>query len=206
MKTEEEFKKEFGEKLSRIRKQSNLTQLQLAEALNYSDKAVSKWERGESLPDTYTLIRIAQVLGVDPSCFLQDEVETIKLKRRHPTAYFVPAISSVGILFIASVMFLVLKLTPVTAIYAPYIYLLALPIMFIELVVFSFIWWKNPARLVVLSCLIWSVGGVAYGLVQLLTDLYDFKYIFICCAILQAICIITFIFVGFIKRQKKHNR
>ena len=42
-----------------LRTGAGLTQLQLAEILNYSDKAVSKWERGESVPDIFMLKRIA---------------------------------------------------------------------------------------------------------------------------------------------------
>ena len=41
--------------LADCRRAAGLTQLQLAEKLNYSDKAVSKWERGESLPDVAVL-------------------------------------------------------------------------------------------------------------------------------------------------------
>lgn len=211
MESEEQFKKTFGERLSKARRHCGLTQLQLAEALNYSDKAVSKWERGESVPDTYNVLRIAEVLNVSPSfLFGKDEKEisedTVTFKKKsHPTALFVPIISSVSVFFIASVLFLIFKLFPATSSFAPNIYLVALPVMFIELVVFSFVWWKHPAQFICISCLIWSVGGTAYGLVKLFTQLYNFKYIFICCAMLQAICILVFLFVQIIKKNKHHQ-
>ena len=41
-----------------------MTQIELAEILNYSDKAVSKWERGESVPDISVLKQIADIFGV----------------------------------------------------------------------------------------------------------------------------------------------
>ena len=41
-----------------------LTQIELAEKINYSDKAVSKWERGESIPDVSVLLALAQLFGV----------------------------------------------------------------------------------------------------------------------------------------------
>lgn len=210
MESEEQFKKNFGEKLGEARRNSGYTQLKLAEKLNYTDKAVSKWERGESIPDTYTVLKIAELLDVSPSYFFgmndssdSDSKVGKKKKRSHPVALFVPIIASATVFFIASVLFLVFKLFTVTAPYAPYVYLIALTAMFIELVVFSFIWWSRPAQFTCLSCLIWSVGGTAYGLVKLFTQLYDFKYIFICCAILQAICIIVFIFVKFIIKNRK---
>ena len=52
---EEQFKALVAKNLANYRKINNLTQLDLAEKLSYSDKAISKWERGESLPDLYTL-------------------------------------------------------------------------------------------------------------------------------------------------------
>ena len=60
----EELKSRLGRNIAAYRKQENWTQAGLAERLNYSDKAVSKWERGESLPDVMTLIQLAGVFGV----------------------------------------------------------------------------------------------------------------------------------------------
>jgi len=50
--------------LTKYRKAYGLTQAELAEKLNYSDKAVSKWERGESVPDLYVLKQIADFYSV----------------------------------------------------------------------------------------------------------------------------------------------
>lgn len=50
--------------LVNCRKSSDMTQLQVAEKLNYSDKAVSKWERGESLPDISVLVALAKLYDV----------------------------------------------------------------------------------------------------------------------------------------------
>ena len=50
-----DLKENFAKNLCEYRKMFKLTQAELAEKLNYSDKAVSKWERGESLPDVVTL-------------------------------------------------------------------------------------------------------------------------------------------------------
>ena len=45
--------------LSDLRKRNGLTQAELAEKLNYSDKAVSKWEKGESLPGVEVLYKLS---------------------------------------------------------------------------------------------------------------------------------------------------
>ena len=47
-----------------LRKKNNITQAELAQRLNYTDKAVSKWERGESLPDVAVLKQIADIFSV----------------------------------------------------------------------------------------------------------------------------------------------
>ena len=61
----EELKSRVGANIARLRKDRGLTQAELAERINYSDKAVSKWERAESLPDVLTLISLAEQLGTD---------------------------------------------------------------------------------------------------------------------------------------------
>lgn len=206
---EDEIKKLFGERLTESRKRCGITQLNLAEKLNYSDKAVSKWERGESLPDVFTIMKIAEALGVTMSYLLGEEElpkapdRIVNEKRsKRSISVFVPLVSAVGIYFIASVLFLVFKQIPSVAPYADYSFLFALPVMFITLSVFSFIWWHNVSQFVCLSMLIWSVYVSIYTAVDLFADLPDFKYIFISCTILQIICIIVFAFVHF----KKKNR
>ena len=54
----------MGETISALRKEKGMTQLELAEKLHITDKAVSKWERNLSCPDTATLPRLAEILGV----------------------------------------------------------------------------------------------------------------------------------------------
>ena len=53
-----------GKNLTRLRKMANMTQLDLAEKLNYSDKSVSKWEQGTALPSTENLIHLSELYGV----------------------------------------------------------------------------------------------------------------------------------------------
>lgn len=57
-------KEKFGEFVSKLRKEQGMTQKELAEKLFVSDKAVSKWERGQSLPDITMLNPLAEALGV----------------------------------------------------------------------------------------------------------------------------------------------
>ena len=62
----------LGKNIAAFRKQCGLTQAGLAEKLNYSDKAVSKWERGESVPDVLTLMQLSELFGVSVDSLLSD--------------------------------------------------------------------------------------------------------------------------------------
>ena len=57
-------KERTGQLITELRKEKGLTQKQLAEALNVTDKAVSKWERGLSFPDISMLEPISQILDI----------------------------------------------------------------------------------------------------------------------------------------------
>ena len=56
--------KTFGEMISSLRKEKNMTQNDLAEKMNVTDKAVSKWERNLSCPDVNSIPKLAEILGV----------------------------------------------------------------------------------------------------------------------------------------------
>ena len=72
---DEKLKSALGANIVSYRKRSGLTQARLAEKLNYSDKAVSKWERGESMPDVLTLVQLAEVFETTVDELLRDPNE-----------------------------------------------------------------------------------------------------------------------------------
>jgi uncharacterized protein YjbI with pentapeptide repeats len=71
--------KMIGNKIAEARKKLNISQAQLAESLFISAQAVGKWERGESMPDITTLIRLAEILGVDLNYFSENFQSTAAL-------------------------------------------------------------------------------------------------------------------------------
>lgn len=68
----EKLKTQIGTNIALYRKRAGLTQAGLAEKLNYSDKAVSKWERGESIPDVLILIQLAEQFEINVGELLED--------------------------------------------------------------------------------------------------------------------------------------
>lgn len=70
---DERYKADHSKKHTELRKAHKFTQAELAERLNYSDKAVSKWERAESIPDVMMLQQIASMFGVTVDYLLTSE-------------------------------------------------------------------------------------------------------------------------------------
>ena len=68
----------IGERISELRKQQNISQGQLAKALDVSRQAVSKWENDQTAPDTINLIRLADILGTDTEYLATGVHSTIK--------------------------------------------------------------------------------------------------------------------------------
>ena len=67
----------IGKFIAECRKKLNLTQMQLAEKLNITDRAISKWETGKSLPDSSIMLELCDVLGISVNDLLCGEVVTM---------------------------------------------------------------------------------------------------------------------------------
>ena len=63
----------IGKFIAACRKQVNLTQLQLADKLGITDKAISKWERGIAMPDTSIMLQLCDILGISVNELLSGE-------------------------------------------------------------------------------------------------------------------------------------
>lgn len=211
--SEIEFRDNFGKSLSEIRKKKNITQQQLAESINYSDKSVSKWERGESTPDLYTIYTICDKLEITPNHLLGVESKdvnaeyinknVVREKKEKIISIFVPAITAVSILFICCILYFILKSIPSKATIAPSTFSLIIPVMFIVLLVLSFAFWKSKAQFICLSGLIWSVGWTVHVLfLNQFTSSVDL-YILISCFLLQVITILVFAFIHMLRKTSE---
>lgn len=69
---DEKLRAQLGANIASYRKRARMTQAALAEKINFSDKAVSKWERGESIPDLPTIVQLAEVFDVTVNDLLVD--------------------------------------------------------------------------------------------------------------------------------------
>ena len=171
--TEEEIRKNFGENLLRLRKYNKMSQQELAEQLAYSDKAISKWELGDNIPDIFTLEKIAKLFNVTvdelikPNIRLSKKVVTMKKK------IMITSISSGGGILAGFIGLLVLSIVKekggisndVLQKFIFCCYPLAILIASVVLIVFTCIWFDNIWRFLAISTFIWS--GAFIGMIWL---------------------------------------
>ena len=152
--TATKIRENFSRNLTFYRKAANKTQLELANELNYSDKSVSKWERGEGLPDLEVTAQIAGILGVTVSDLIADKVKRRVLITRNKA--LITGLS-VGIVWlIAATLFFLFQLILPDFNNAWMVFVYALPLSAVVAIVFSGIWWRRIHILLSVSALIWS--------------------------------------------------
>ena len=158
--TQDEIKYNFSKNLSTLRKANNLTQAMLAQKLNYTDKAVSKWEVGSVLPDIETIAHIAEFFGITINDLVYPKKE--KWTSRFLKNHLFITLGSVGVVwFLASIIFFVLDATEsVTRSWL--VFIIAIPIMFIVFLIFSILWFKKLYRILAISGLLWGMLTAIY--------------------------------------------
>ena len=156
MLNENELKKIVTENLIYYRKINKLTQLQLAEKLNYSDKAISKWERGESLPDLYILSLIADLYGITLNDLVTNK-KTKPTKKKTTIHILVTLLSFLLVWLVATLVFVSVKLVWLDLPRVWLAFIFAIPISMIVLVVFSAIWGNYLTKFFAISGLCWTI-------------------------------------------------
>lgn len=158
----EELKKIIAVNIVELRKSNNLTQAELAEKLNYSDKAVSKWERGESIPDVSVLKKIADLFSVKVDYLLtldhSDERDVIKKvsRRERRNRMMITSISIVLVWLVATLVFsnVGLFFKDIAGMWLAFVY--AVPVSSIVWLVFNSLWFNKRFNFTIISFLLWS--------------------------------------------------
>ena len=163
----------IGHHLAELRKAKGLTQGELAEEFGYTDKAVSKWERAESIPDVVILKRIADLFGVSLDYLLQEhsEAEALPLppSHRHRKHVLITCICVFAVLLAATLAFVIVA-RAVSASRAGLIFLYAIPASAVVWLIFNSIWFNKKRNFLIVSVLMWSVlasihvTAMVYGL------------------------------------------
>ncbi len=164
----QDLKPVIAKNIMELRLEKKMTQIELAEKLNYSDKAVSKWERGESLPDVMVLKTIADLFGVTLDYLLEEEHQIKSLETEQTKGEKIPVssmrshtvvtlLSELIVWFVATVGFVVIDLIwpDHFAKFLPFAY--AVPVSMIVWLVFNSIWFNTRRNYLIISLLVWSL-------------------------------------------------
>lgn len=169
----EDMKITIAKNIIELRRKNSMTQAELAEKLNYTDKAVSKWERGMSVPDVIVLKEIADLFGVTVDYLLtaehegglpEIEPEDIHEKANHG---LITGMSILLVWLVATLIFVIVS--PIIG-SAPSLisFVLAVPASLIVWLVFNSLWFNARRNFFIISLLMWVVLAITYLILYLL--------------------------------------
>ncbi len=158
----EDIKSNVAKNITELRILNNMTQMELAEKLNFSDKTISKWERAESSPDISVLVEIADLFGVTldylvktkniEEAVIEHKTKEIKYNRR-AVSYIAEGTGWIVAIFAFIITTLILNQMTFQWLYFVY----ALPIVLIVKLVFNSIWFNPRHNYLIISALMWSI-------------------------------------------------
>ena len=185
---DEKLKKQIGSNIAAHRKYMRLTQAGLAEKLNYSDKAVSKWERGDSAPDVLTLLQLAQLFGVtvndlvaDPNALPENpgKVERVmssaveKTLKRKADKRIILGLTSILVWFVALLIFVLLSSFDVPYTWLAFLY--AIPANAIVLLSLCSAWREFRWNQLLICVIMWGSLLSLYMTLLILADINMWK-------------------------------
>lgn len=158
----ENFRKIVAENIIKLRTAQGMTQAELGEKLNYSDKSISKWERADALPDAYILKQIATLFDVSVDYLLSEHPEGEKFrvkKQRNYSRSVISTITLIGIWTVALFAFVVTWLlsSPVWL-----IFIYTVPVSLIVLLVLNSIWGIGKLNMFIISGIVWGLITCVY--------------------------------------------
>ena len=175
----------IAKNLTILRKKSKLTQMQLAEKINYSDKAISKWEKGESIPSVNVLMQLAEFYNVkiDDIVYEKKSVSPKKNKFWGRTIFALLLFATVWL--VATICFVVFKFIP--SISREWLsFIVAIPVSFFALSVFSIVLKNTLCTSIFSSFFVWTTILA----ISLLVNSYQIWIIYLIGCPLQLIIIL----------------
>lgn len=167
MENTQDIKNTIANNIIKYRKNLGLTQLELAEKLNYSDKTLSKWERAEAIPDIITLSQLAEIFNVTVDEIISNEpilkTNAVKVRKglSRKKIITITLLSLCIVWLVATCSFVFLSILPInfnSMIFKPWMsFIYAIPISSILLLVFSGIWGNSIDCFISTSLLIWTL-------------------------------------------------
>lgn len=153
----EKLKIQIGNNIAACRRQQGLTQAELAQKLNYSDKAVSKWERGESVPDVVTLVELARLFGISVDSLTGEcpvQAPKKEIPRRRVDRNVIQMLVSLLVWFVALFVYVVLSSMQIPKSWIGFFY--ALPANAIVLLSLRSAWRMYSWNFALISLIVWG--------------------------------------------------
>ena len=170
-----------------LRMQKHLSQEKLGELLGVSAQAVSKWERGERLPDLYILMQIVDMFGITLNDLVTKQEQPKKVNKSKLNHTIVTLLSIGLVWLIAFIVYVILHMASVSMDYMVFLY--SLPVAFIVLIVFSKIA-KN--RLWVYIAVTGLIFSIPLAICVQLKWQYNSAYLFLISGVLEVLTILWF--------------
>ena len=164
----DDIKKIIAKNLIELRRTNGITQAQLAEKLNYSDKAISKWERAESVPHISILKEIADIFEVTVDYLITETHADIKKEKsdndnwKHRNRVMITGISVLLVWLLATFVFVLVRFVVGTQDWTWLIFLYSLPCSFIVWLIFNAIWFNKKRNFPIVSMLMWTALSSVY--------------------------------------------
>ena len=203
-----EINQKIAKNLIAYRKETGLTQAEVAERINYSDKSVSKWESGNGIPDVYTLMQLAKLYGVTLGELVGEEERKTQKKAKKYTLgkQILIMLLSSGIVWLAAIIsFVVLEIAFEGGIWWM-TFLYAVAINAIVIVVYSGIWKHRILNFSAVSVLIWSTILCLYLTVREIANAVghhgNLWWLFLLGVPLQVLEVLWTFFRALIRKQK----
>jgi len=170
-----------------LRTNNKMTQLELGESLSYSDKAVSKWERGESVPDAYVLLKLSTIFNVSVDYLLSEHNEK-ELKAVTPHRFNRSIISSISFLATWTLAIIIFALFWFLGSLQWFVFVYALPVSLVVMIVLTAVWGKKKTNIFYISLLTWSIISAIYlSFLQ-----YNWWFLFVIGVPIQIIVFLSF--------------
>ncbi len=197
-----DIKNAVAKNITELRILNNMTQMELAEKLNYSDKTISKWERGESSPDISVLVELSELYGVTLDYLVKSEnIEDVVIRRRSSEVSYsrraVSYIAESGCWIAAVLAFIITTLIMNRMTFQWLYFLYTLPVALIVKLIFNSVWFNPRHNYLIISALMWSILATVH-----ITFLY-FKINVSLIYLLGVAGQIIIVLCSFIKKPKK---
>lgn len=140
-----------------LRKQKNLTQIELAEKINYSDKAISRWEKGEVMPNYEILEQLAEIYQVPFTYFFEEhELESNKTNNQKETNIYIAATLSMILVVWTVVVLAFFIIKNLTNVYYFMLFVWAAPLTILAIKFGLARWFKDRFYIITSSLLFWT--------------------------------------------------